>query len=295
MDCSPPGSSVHGIFQARILEWVASSFSRGSSWPRDWTQVSSIAGGPFTVWATREAPSNTYGPLITTPQGDLPTGSTLYFPPPQVQWQKETYHIHVFSSPLYSSVWEVGAFSIISSLRSSGATNGTRIQNCTWTINRFHTLFRTVLNPLGPESFLQLKRSWSRFQANPLISFSQFVTICCLLSLEVAGNNWYSICFIILCLPLLVWVGSTDISILPNAPFTEWLGTRRYFAQPDYHICSRKGSPCHTMEEWWPVWMWLVKTLAKFVLSSWFRGSRKAGRPKYAPKFSSCNIAWNRD
>ena len=37
MDCSPPGSSIHGIFQARILEWVAMPFSRGSPWPRDWT------------------------------------------------------------------------------------------------------------------------------------------------------------------------------------------------------------------------------------------------------------------
>ena len=54
MNCSPPGCSVHGIFQARILEWVAISFSRGSSWPRDWTQVSCMAGGFFTVWATRE-------------------------------------------------------------------------------------------------------------------------------------------------------------------------------------------------------------------------------------------------
>ena len=45
MDCSPPGSSVHGILQARILEWVAIPFSRGSSQPRDWTQVSRIAGG----------------------------------------------------------------------------------------------------------------------------------------------------------------------------------------------------------------------------------------------------------
>ena len=42
MDCSPPGSSVHGIFQARVLEWVATSFSRGSSQPRDQTQVSRI-------------------------------------------------------------------------------------------------------------------------------------------------------------------------------------------------------------------------------------------------------------
>ena len=56
MDCSPPGSSVHGIFQARILEWFAISFSRGSSQPRDWTQVSCTAGRFFTNWAPREAP-----------------------------------------------------------------------------------------------------------------------------------------------------------------------------------------------------------------------------------------------
>ena len=54
MDCSLPGSSVHGILHARIMEWVAISFSRGSSWPRDWTQVSRIVGRHFTVWATRE-------------------------------------------------------------------------------------------------------------------------------------------------------------------------------------------------------------------------------------------------
>ena len=55
MDCSLPGFSIHGIFQARVLEWVAISFSRGSSWPRDQTQVSCIAGRRFTLWATREA------------------------------------------------------------------------------------------------------------------------------------------------------------------------------------------------------------------------------------------------
>ena len=54
-DCRLPGSSVHGISQARTLEWVAISFSRGSTWPRDWTQVSCIAGRFFTSWATREA------------------------------------------------------------------------------------------------------------------------------------------------------------------------------------------------------------------------------------------------
>ena len=53
MDCSLPGSSVHGIFQARVLEWIAISFSRGSSQPRDRTQASRIVDRRFTVWATR--------------------------------------------------------------------------------------------------------------------------------------------------------------------------------------------------------------------------------------------------
>ena len=55
MDCSPPGSSIHGIFQTRILEWVAISFSRGSSRPRDRTRVSCTAGRFFTIWATRDS------------------------------------------------------------------------------------------------------------------------------------------------------------------------------------------------------------------------------------------------
>ena len=55
MDCSQTGSSVHGILQARILEWVAISFSRGSSWPKAQTQASYIAGRFFTIWATRES------------------------------------------------------------------------------------------------------------------------------------------------------------------------------------------------------------------------------------------------
>ena len=50
MDCSLPGFSVHGTSQARILEWVAISFSRRSSRPRDWTRVCHIVGRHFTVW-----------------------------------------------------------------------------------------------------------------------------------------------------------------------------------------------------------------------------------------------------
>ena len=53
MDCSPPGSSVHGSLQERVPDWAAMSSSRGSSQPRDGTQVSRITGGFLIVWATR--------------------------------------------------------------------------------------------------------------------------------------------------------------------------------------------------------------------------------------------------
>ena len=63
MDCSLSGSSVYGIFQARVLEWIAISFSRGSSCPRNQTQVSRIAGRCFTNRATREV-----DPEVETPK-----------------------------------------------------------------------------------------------------------------------------------------------------------------------------------------------------------------------------------
>ena len=56
LDCSPPGSSVHGILRARILEWVAILFSRGSSWPRSQTRVSCIGRQILYPWAIGEAP-----------------------------------------------------------------------------------------------------------------------------------------------------------------------------------------------------------------------------------------------
>ena len=55
MDCSPPGCSIHGILQERILEWVTMPSSKASSQSRVWTQVYYIAGGFFTILATREA------------------------------------------------------------------------------------------------------------------------------------------------------------------------------------------------------------------------------------------------
>ena len=58
------GYTGHGILQARIQEWIAFPFCRGFSHPRDWTQVSCIAGGFFTSWAMREAPSQLYSYLF---------------------------------------------------------------------------------------------------------------------------------------------------------------------------------------------------------------------------------------
>ena len=65
VDCGPPGSSVHGILQARTLERVATPFSRGSSPPRDRTWVAHIAGRFFSVWATREACFSILSPVPT--------------------------------------------------------------------------------------------------------------------------------------------------------------------------------------------------------------------------------------
>ena len=56
MDWSLLGPAVYGIFQARILQWVAISFSRRSSQPRNWTRVSSIVGRRFTIWAIQGSP-----------------------------------------------------------------------------------------------------------------------------------------------------------------------------------------------------------------------------------------------
>ena len=68
MDCSPPGSSVHGVSQARILEWVAMPFSRGSSQPRDRTWLCCISGKIFTIWAELERLMNNFGNILVFSQ-----------------------------------------------------------------------------------------------------------------------------------------------------------------------------------------------------------------------------------
>ena len=82
MDCSLPGSSVHGIFQARILEWVAIPFSRGSCQPRDWTQASRTGSGFLIVWATREALKALVKAIKKKKKKDILNDNSWYFPSP---------------------------------------------------------------------------------------------------------------------------------------------------------------------------------------------------------------------
>ena len=80
MDGSLPGSAVHGIFQARILEWATISVSRGSSQPRDWTEVSCIADRCFTIWATAAAAAANLlqsCPTLCDPIDGSPPGSPV--------------------------------------------------------------------------------------------------------------------------------------------------------------------------------------------------------------------------
>ena len=88
MNCSSPGSFVHGILQARILEWVAVPFSKGSSWPRGRTQVSGITGRSFTVWATPEAQDGLNFTLLflSTEKEMAPHSSTLAW---KIPWMEE--------------------------------------------------------------------------------------------------------------------------------------------------------------------------------------------------------------
>ena len=82
MGCSLPGFSIHGIFQARVLEWVAISFPRGSSWHRDWYPVSRTAGRCFILWATREAPSIQCYMSIISRINELKKNFLMQFPIP---------------------------------------------------------------------------------------------------------------------------------------------------------------------------------------------------------------------
>ena len=86
--CDPMDYTVHGILQARILEWAAYSISRGSSRPRNQTRVSCIAGGFFTSWDTREALKWLLKVDHNMPQGHLPAHWITNFQSSAPQWKK---------------------------------------------------------------------------------------------------------------------------------------------------------------------------------------------------------------
>ena len=127
MDCSLAGSSIHGIFQARILEWVAIFFSRRSSRPRDWTWVSLIVGRCFTLWATRE--DSPWSPLWFSPHDhsdlflmNVPTHSPelqSHWPPCSLKHVKHAICLGVCSFCLKFSSPNIYLSNSLTSLRAS--------------------------------------------------------------------------------------------------------------------------------------------------------------------------------
>ena len=103
MDRSSPGSSVHGILQARKREWVVISFSRGFSWPRDRTHISCIGRPILYLWATREAPKNEYPVFIVKFQERSPCGSVRVRRRVSTMWCSSVSH-----SVVSSSLWPRG-------------------------------------------------------------------------------------------------------------------------------------------------------------------------------------------
>ena len=80
MDCSLPWSTVHGVLQARILEWVALPFSRGTSWPRDWTCVSYVSCIGRWVLYHNHHPGSTYQDFICFPETNITVCMNNYAP-----------------------------------------------------------------------------------------------------------------------------------------------------------------------------------------------------------------------
>ena len=124
-DCSLPGSSVHGVSQAGILEWVAIFFSRGFSWPRDWTHVSCLAGGIFTTESSGKLSFffimliKTFSPIkifiyksLCTPESHMRSGFLSVHLLMCLQWLQFSVDKHLLSSeyksfkgPFNSNSW----------------------------------------------------------------------------------------------------------------------------------------------------------------------------------------------
>ena len=177
MDYSLLGSSVHGILQARILEWVAISFSRGSLRPRNRTWVSCIAGRFFIYWAVREAlqssliPSNFGDDRIIFCSNEVMVSRLLdrgwsskrssydwklggfspysALPQGRGEWLKTELmieHAYMMRRPQNSqSVWFGGAFRLVKAFMCWGVCDGIRVM-CSNSMETDSPVFRTILD-----------------------------------------------------------------------------------------------------------------------------------------------------
>ena len=138
MDCSPPGSSIHGIFQARVLEWVTISFSRGPFQLRDWIPVSCTAARHFAVWATREVSAKEGINMVPVPRRPLPAAIHV--------------GAHLFNLEHYYWSQSPEAEGLVAALSKLGDTPNETYLN---PIRTFHTVSSCILPPFSsPKSFL---------------------------------------------------------------------------------------------------------------------------------------------
>jgi len=108
LDCSPPGSSVHGIFQARMLEWVAISSPRGSSWPKDWTHFSfSLLCPALQVDSLPAELSGKPTNLPTEGQSHEKNSGPWFFCHQRHCWGEISLHL----PKSHSNTWDLGAIS----------------------------------------------------------------------------------------------------------------------------------------------------------------------------------------
>ena len=109
-DCSLPNSSIHGIFQARILEWIASPFSRRSSWSRDRTQVSCTAHRFFTIWATRKISARVKVKSLSRVHLFATPWTVAYQTPPSMGFSRQEYWSGV---PLPPPFFKICSFKLL--------------------------------------------------------------------------------------------------------------------------------------------------------------------------------------
>ena len=177
MDCSPTGSSVHGISQERILEWIAISFSRGSSWPRGWMHVSCLGRQILYLWATSSVQLLSLIRLFVTPwtaacQASLSITNSQSPPiPMSIELVMPSNHlIHCHSLLLLTSIFPAsGSFQMSQLFASGGQSIGVSPSPSVLQMNTQN------LSPLGWTSWISLQsKGLSRVFSSTTIQKHQF-------------------------------------------------------------------------------------------------------------------------